>query len=68
MLSEGQKENIKEQIMFVFRYDTTGEDDDAQDVVKCTPINAKRYTQIKKDSEIKIYNYRNKINKKLIKN
>jgi len=68
MLSEGQKENIKEQIMFVFRYDTTGEDEDAEGVIKCTPLNAKRYTQIKKDSEIKIYNFRNKINKKLIKN
>jgi len=68
MLSEGQKESIKEQIMFIFRYDTTGEDEDAEDVIKCTPTNLKRYTQIKKDSEIKIYNFRNKINKNLIKN
>ena len=68
MLSEGQKENIKEQIMFIYKYDTTGEDEDAEGVIKCTPINVKRYSQIKKDSEIKIYNFRNKINKKLIKN
>jgi len=68
MLSEGQKENIKEQIMFIYKYDITGEDEDAEGVIKCTPINVKRYTQIKKDSEIKIYNFRNKINKNLIKN
>jgi len=66
MLSEGQKESIKEQIMFIYRFDITGEDDDAEGVIKCTPINLKRYSQIKKDSEIKIYNFRNKIDKNII--
>jgi len=57
--TEEQQKRINNEIMFVYNYDPTGEDD-AEDAIKLTPNNVKRYTEIRKDSEVKIYNYKNK--------
>ena len=65
-LTEEQEKKIKEEIMFVYNYDPSGQDD-AEDAIKLTPTNIKRYTQIRKDSEMNIYNYKNKILDKLTK-